>query len=136
MQTWWDLNSPYRYRNDNLRRMGFKSFRANLRSPLWASIRARVLEIAPKCQCCFKRPARQVHHRAYDPATLKGESIGCLDALCARCHTLAERPSERQQPYKRLMNANRRIAKKRKRRPVAQVLSAPRLIKPEDADVQ
>lgn len=88
---WFDLNNPYTYRDDNLRAMGFKSYDAYLRSPLWASIRMRVLErCQTKCECCRKRMAAQIHHRAYDPATLRGDSIDSLTATCPRCHIKAE----------------------------------------------
>ena len=113
METWWDLNSPYRYRNDNLERMGFRTFRAYLKSDLWKSIRVRVLEWSPLCQSCFKKKATQVHHRSYDPATLKGDELRSLTALCARCHRLAERPDEKQAAYDRLQNANKRITRAR-----------------------
>jgi hypothetical protein len=47
---------------------------------------------------CQDRPATQVHHRAYDPATLRGECLEALSAVCRRCHYRAERPDR---PYRR-----------------------------------
>jgi hypothetical protein len=42
MKTWWNLNNPYGYRNENLRIMGFKSYRSYLHSDLWKGIRTTV----------------------------------------------------------------------------------------------
>ena len=76
----WDRNSPYAYRNDNLRALGFKSYAAYLRSPLWKAIRGRVIaRDGGKCSRCFQKARRpQVHHRAYDPAMLRGDNLNAL----------------------------------------------------------
>lgn len=106
---WWDLNNVYRYRNENLERMGFKTYRAYLQSDLWQAIRQQVLDRAQgMCERCNKRKAHQVHHRAYDPATLKGENLNALTAACFRCHHRAERPEDRfQKANDRLHRANK-----------------------------
>ena len=93
----WERNSPYAYRDDNLRGLGFKSYRAYLRSDLWMSIKVRVVERdSGKCSRCGGTPKKpQVHHRAYDPATLRGDLLDALNTVCARCHVKAERPADR-----------------------------------------
>lgn len=106
MQTWWDHANPYRYRNDNLRSLGFKSFRSYLKSPLWQSIRARVFATQPLCIGCGRKKATQVHHRAYDPATLRGDCLHSLSPVCARCHRMAERPDEQREALERLHGAS------------------------------
>lgn len=87
----WNINNVYKYRADNLRRMGFRSFRAYLHSDLWLSIKARVLEAQPNCQCCKTRRATLVHHRAFDPATLAGVTTGALTAACKPCRDRGKR---------------------------------------------
>jgi len=90
MDNWVGLNNVYAYRDDNLKQLGYASYEAYLRSPLWKSIRQRVHARAQqKCERC-QQPSQQVHHRAYDPATLRGDSIHALMALCERCHRTAE----------------------------------------------
>lgn len=103
----WNINNPYEYRNDNLRRLGFKSYAAYLKSALWRSIRDRVLVRHRMCQSCMKRASTQVHHRAYDLHTLSGADLRCLTALCRPCHKRGERPHLRQQDrHDRLQRAN------------------------------
>ena len=98
--------NPYAYRDDNLRRLGFRSYGEYLRSDLWKSIRERVLADNWYCQRCDDRPAEQVHHRAYDPVTLSGKDLRSLTALCRGCHRTAEQPEVRRDPYDRLQRAN------------------------------
>lgn len=142
---WFGLNDPYRYRDDNLRAIGFDSYDAYLRSPLWADIRIRVLErCGAKCEACRKRMAAQVHHRAYDPATLRGDHIDALTATCFRCHNRAENKQKPyyqgeagQRGYQRLQRANdtvlrkaRKAAKREaKARERAVCAATPRLVK-------
>lgn len=116
--SWYNLNNPYSYRNENLRAMGFRSYRAYLASDLWKQIRARVLErTGGRCERCRKRPASQIHHRAYDPATLRGENIDSLTAACAGCHKRAELRQRSdssdlgQTAYQRLQRANTAMSK-------------------------
>lgn len=102
------MNDPYRYRDDNLRVLGFESYGAYLRSELWADIRARALaaNTTGKCVKCGRKLATQVHHRSYDPATLRGDILGSLSCLCGRCHLRAERPQDMwQSPYDRFKSA-------------------------------
>lgn len=133
---WLGLNNPYQYRNDNLRALGFRSYRSYLRSALWHDIRRRVLD-RDKWQCrrCFLK-ASQVHHRAYDPATLRGDCIDALSAVCGRCHGKAEykkaKATEKnigQQAYQRLMRANVDILTRKKARHTRPKPPRPRLVK-------
>lgn len=104
----WNLNNPYQYRADNLRRMGFKSYYAYRNSDLWKSIRERALaRTKGRCQRCGASQHVHVHHRAYDPATLKGENLDALSPLCRKCHGKAELPSVRRHPNERLQSANK-----------------------------
>lgn len=113
---WWDIGNVYRYRNDNLERMGFRSYRAYLKSELWKSIRARVLTEKPICEACCKRKADQVHHRSYDPTTLKGESLNSLSSVCSGCHRKGERPRDLLQHSSDRMERMGTLALKRVRR--------------------
>lgn len=115
----WDSNNPYAYRNDNLRKLGFKSYRAYLRSPLWSAIRARVFaRDKGKCARCKHFADRpQIHHRAYDPATLRGDNIDALLCVCDRCHRNAERPDDyTRSSHDRLHEASTTLMKPKRRR--------------------
>ena len=90
----WNTNNIYKQRDDNLRRLGFKSFRAYKHSELWRSIEARVLARTPRCRCCGQRRAGRVHHRAFDSATLAGESTAALTALCESCFRWSKRAAD------------------------------------------
>lgn len=62
---------------------GYKDY---LKSPLWKSIRRRVLMAAShECACCSDK-ATQVHHRDYRPRVLNGNDDSMLVALCRVCH--------------------------------------------------
>lgn len=115
----WECNSPYKYRDDNLRALGFSSYRAYLASELWLSIRARVIaRDGRRCQRCG-RAARvlQVHHRAYDPATLRGDRIDAITTACERCHRKAERPRDyTRTSHDRLQAANHSLLRKPRKR--------------------
>ncbi len=107
---WSDLHNPYRYRDDNLRAMGFPSYADYLQSPLWASIRARVVaDAGGVCSGCGADKGVQVHHRAYDPATLKGEQLHAMSALCFRCHSRMERAKDWLEPYDHFQRVNWKV---------------------------
>jgi hypothetical protein len=60
-------------------------------SPLWVSIREKVLAAAgTKCTCC-PRPATEVHHRDYRPRVLRGDDLAPLVALCRDCHHMVDK---------------------------------------------
>ena len=91
----WNCNNPYAYRDQNLMRLGFRSYRDYLKSPLWASIRKRATQRARhRCERCSSTRCLQVHHRAYDMATLAGDNIDSLTVACRSCHCKAERPGD------------------------------------------
>jgi hypothetical protein len=76
----------YASRNAILKEMGYASYKAYLASPLWKSIRARVLRrFGGKCRGCGRR-ANQVHHHHYPLEVLSGRSIEGLSAVCGNCH--------------------------------------------------
>lgn len=112
---WWNINNPYQYRDDNLLGLGFKSYRSYLKSDLWKSIRERVLVANRICAACARRSSSQVHHRSYDPATLRGDDIRSLSAVCSRCHAKGERPWAIQDRQVRLMRMNKLACRARKK---------------------
>lgn len=70
--------------------MGFASYAAYLRSPLWRYMRAKVmLDYGGKCVLCPRR-ARIVHHLSYAPPVLAGIDTGPLVPLCHKCHRAVE----------------------------------------------
>lgn len=98
--------SAYTDRDARLRKLGFASYAAYLDSELWAGIRRRVHRKHRKCQICLKRRARQVHHRNYELAVLRGDSLDGLLSICGKCHYRAEfnkdgskRPFDRVEAY-------------------------------------
>lgn len=69
-----------------LRSLGFATYKAYLRSPLWKAIRRLVF--AKKGSACVLcgRKAQQVHHRRYDRQTLLGAVLTWLEPICVKCH--------------------------------------------------
>lgn len=85
--TWHDF-SRYTERNAAVKLIGFVCYANYLVSPLWRSIRERVLSRADyTCHGCGGL-AYQVHHRRYDLDVLKGLRIDetALVAICRDCH--------------------------------------------------
>lgn len=110
----WNCNNPYRDRDETLRRLGFDSYRAYLRSPLWQSIKKRVFRNKPgnRCVRCGKTGARrlQIHHRSYDLRTLSGADLRSLSIVCRKCHCAAEKPTDfSRSSHDRLNGANQAI---------------------------
>lgn len=80
----------YEQRARLLPMLGFGTYSAYLASPLWEAIRSRVMaRDRQRCRLCNDR-APQVHHSAYDLATLRGEDLSRLAAVCAGCHRSIE----------------------------------------------
>jgi hypothetical protein len=104
----WNCNNPYADRNETLKRLGFKSYPDYVKSEFWRQIRARALKRAKhRCERCRSMRRLQVHHRAYDLATLAGTNIDSLTVLCRKCHYLAERPHDfGRSRYERLTQAS------------------------------
>ncbi|MDH5244832.1 MAG: hypothetical protein OEW98_00150 [Betaproteobacteria bacterium] len=108
----WNLFNPYKDRDETLRRLGYQSYRSYLRSPLWRAIRARVLlPTATGPRLCWRcnRPATEVHHRAYDLATLLGQHLGSLTPVCHQHHREAGQAKRGLRPYDQFVRANATI---------------------------
>jgi 5-methylcytosine-specific restriction endonuclease McrA len=74
-----------------VQRLGYKSYKHYLRSPLWLEeIRPRVLQ--RDNHICYRcgETAKEVHHRHYTEKAMKGEDDPLLVSLCARCHNTVE----------------------------------------------
>ena len=79
----------YAIRNEILLELGFRDYRAYLRSKLWKSIRERKLAVDPLCFGCNRSgdsAMMQVHHGEYTRTNLTGESQAGLFSICSRCH--------------------------------------------------
>jgi hypothetical protein len=104
--------SAYGDRNRFLLRIGYESYRKYLDSPLWASIRQRVLDRdGGLCWACNK-PATQVHHQQYTAGNLTGENLHNMVSVCGGCHHNAEIDRERGKTTPGW--ANRRLKTQRK----------------------
>jgi len=109
------LMLDYMRRDATLRDMGYPSYKAYLASPLWKSIRAKVIERAHgKCHICGGK-ATEVHHRLYWREVLDGRWLNNLNAVCRTCHELGEFGDEGQKVSMR--EANRRLTRFRKPKP-------------------
>ena len=84
-------NEVYRDRKFNLLVLGFKSYKAYLRSALWASIRSHVL-VGLCCLC--GSPSQHAHHLGYSLETLRGDDISKIVPLCEKCHYEVEFKSD------------------------------------------
>lgn len=91
--------NEYAVRNGILLELGFKNYRAYLRSPLWKRIRKAKITKDPRCWACEK-PGRQIHHSVYSREVLLGDTDIGLWTLCARCHRYCEftRAGHKRQP--------------------------------------
>jgi len=71
---------------EDLRKLGFDSYRDYLTSDRWRDIRVKVLERDDwTCHYCGER-ADQVRHLAHTPDVLRGFDLGKLEPICSRCH--------------------------------------------------
>lgn len=78
----------YRDRKHILKRLGFSSYGAYLRSPMWRGISGEVLAKSNRCYCC-NRKATEVHHREYTLESLT--TVGPhLIPVCRSCHRKIE----------------------------------------------
>ncbi len=82
--------NPYAERQRSLRILGYESYDAYLRGPIWRALRAKILK-GQVCIRCQKRKALCLHHTAYDLATMRGDCVETLIAACRGCHRVAER---------------------------------------------
>jgi hypothetical protein len=88
-------------RHAMLAELGFQAFGEYIRSPLFRSIRTRVIEAARgKCRSCGE-PATKVRHAKFTRENLSGRSLAFLTPLCGLCFEAdlileqAERPTKR-----------------------------------------
>jgi len=98
--------NPYAERQRNLAVLGFKEYDGYLRSALWKSIRQQVL-CGQNCVRCQSRRALALHHSSYDLATMRGERLDTLIAVCRGCHKKAEQlaATAKTDPHDRLAAA-------------------------------
>ena len=80
----------YTERNCILAELGYKDYRAYLRSQLWKDIRARKLAQDQSCYGCGREQFLQVHHSEYSLQNLTGTTLDGLWSVCARCHRWCE----------------------------------------------
>src|SRR4051812_37355823 len=80
------VSKSYSERSISLRKLGFDNYKSYILSPLWKTIRSRVLcRDGHLCRIC-KRNATNVHHNSYSEQALAGYDDLCLVSLCANCH--------------------------------------------------
>lgn len=71
-----------------LRQLGYRSYKAYLRSEHWRSTRERYRssDVAEECYCCGAPDGLHLHHKTYE--RLGSETLDDLVWLCGRCHQL------------------------------------------------
>ena len=81
----------YKQRDDVLLQMGYSSYGDYLQSPLWARIRARVMQ-GCRGLCICGKPATEIHHRTYKRRYMEGRGkvTTFLTAICRECHEFIE----------------------------------------------
>lgn len=103
----------YLLRTRNLKRLGYNTYGDYLNSELWRRVRKEKLDKYPTCYCCSER-AKQVHHRNYKLATLKGEDQSGLVTVCQYHHEKAEF-NERGNKTMSIKTVNRRLDSMRRK---------------------
>lgn len=80
----------YTIRNQNLKALGFNSYKHYLNSQMWLEIRK--LAFAKHGTHCFKcgQHATELHHSSYDLKTLSGATLEFIHPICRECHLAAE----------------------------------------------
>lgn len=71
--------------NNVAKSLGFRRYSEYLASALWNSIERRVIESQPCCAHCGESSSRAFLLR-HDYATLRGDTLGCIMALCEGCY--------------------------------------------------
>lgn len=80
----------YESRAHNLKFLGFESYGAYLKSPLWNKVRCRVYAIKGRqCWLC-ERDATEIHHNRYRVSDLTGKTLDNLFPICSECHEAIE----------------------------------------------
>ena len=98
-----------------LQSLGFATYGAYLRSPLWKAIRRLVyVHKGRKCVLCGQR-AQQIHHRRYDRQTMSGAVLTWLEPLCRKCHEFIEvKPNGRKRAARSVEILFKTLLKKKK----------------------
>ncbi len=81
--------NDYTARNSVCHRLGYRSYKKYLLSPLWRQIKKRVCKPGTECVVC-EREATEVHHKEYSEKVLLGEDDSKLVPLCRWCHQFLE----------------------------------------------
>lgn len=84
------ITKSYSERRESLTQLGFMRYADYLASPLWATIRGRVLAASRFCCGCKATTPTQVHHKKYSAAVLAGQDDTQLVALYRQCHERIE----------------------------------------------
>lgn len=79
------MASRYQTRTENLKKLGFDSYKEYLASDLWRTIRQSVMDRDKCCRTC-RKPAYTAHHVTYSLEVLKGEDLSQLISTCKGCH--------------------------------------------------
>ncbi len=79
--------------------MGYATYGEYLGSPLWKTIRARVL--AAKGRSCWvcDDPAAAIHHTSYNGLVMQGLDLSHLFPLCEACHRAVEFDGDRKRTF-------------------------------------
>lgn len=80
----------YFVRQCALERLGFKTYKAYLRSILWQKVRIKALCMGYACCRACGQPATQIHHDRYNVEDLDGSCLDHLIPVCGNCHHRAE----------------------------------------------
>lgn len=73
-----------------LKKLGFKSYRDYLASPIWQRVREKVFRVKGRqCALC-SREATQIHHNRYHEADLLGRKLKYIHPICGKCHEQIE----------------------------------------------
>ena len=81
----------YQVRNEVVRVLGYRDYKAYLRSDEWRELRAAILQQYPSCICCDQF-SQVVHHVRYISQTMAGMDgfRHYLAPLCHACHEKIE----------------------------------------------
>jgi hypothetical protein len=80
------MGQCYRHRDENLKILGFASYRDYLASFLWQRVREKVFQAkGHNCLLCG-RTATQVHHNRYHVNDLSGKTLRYVNPICRPCH--------------------------------------------------
>lgn len=108
------MTNVYQTRNNLLLDLGFINYSEYLKSPLWQSIRNRVLERdGHQCILCCGT-ATECHHKFYSKRELLGKKIKHIVSLCRICHEKIELDGDRKLPWSAAYGKFKSAIKRRK----------------------